>query len=140
MWADPIDGGITGEYFDYVNTYKKNPNLSAEAKEKIAIRFKSLRTNRDRFAEDYLFWTLYEKDGIMKLNTLVRAMFYKHVPFRKDIREKLENMPAFSHYANRYKNVGTKTYQGYVRRFKKYQDENENYPEAIDKFMKFLLL
>ncbi|MCU0844262.1 MAG: cyclic nucleotide-binding domain-containing protein [Spirochaetes bacterium] len=26
MWADPVEGGLTGIYFDYVNFFKKNPN------------------------------------------------------------------------------------------------------------------
>lgn len=138
MWADPIEGGITGEYFDYVNTYKKNPNLSMEAKDKITMRFKSLRTNRDRFADDYLFWVLFEKDGIMKMNSIVRGMFFKHIPFRQEIRDRLESMPAFNKYANRYKNVSMKTYQAYIRRYKKYQDGEGKYPDEIEKYLKFL--
>ena len=138
MWADPIEGGVTGEYFDYVNTYKKNTKLSAEAKEKITEKFRGLRTNRDRFADDYMMWLLYEKDGIMKLNNVVREMFFKHIPFKKQLREQLENMPAFSHYANRYNNVQTRTIQAYERRFKKYQDASGNYPGEIENFFEFL--
>jgi len=139
-WADPIDGGLTGEYFDYVNTYKKNSKLSVEAKEKLKERFKALRNDRDRFADDYLMWVLFEKDGIMKLNSVTREMFYKHVPFSKAIRERLANMPAFSHAANRYKNISNRNYLGYERRFKKYMDENGNYPEEIANFFKFMKL
>ncbi len=138
MWADPIEGGITGEYFDYVNTFKKNSNLSMEAKEKVASKFKSLRTNRDRFADDYMMWGLFEKDGIMKLNNVVRGMFYKHIPFKKEVRDKLESMPAFTQFANRYKNVTSKKIQAYERRFKKYKNEEDKYPEQIGKFMEFL--
>lgn len=138
MWADPIEGGITGEYFDYVNTYKKNTKLSQEAKEKIALRFKSLRTNRDRFADDYVMWVAYEKEGIMKLNTVVREMFFKHIPFNMDIREQLEGMPAFSKYANRYKNVSVRDIAAYERKFKKYQDASGNYPPEIAKFFEFM--
>ena len=138
MWADPIEGGITGEYFDYVNTFKKNTKLSQEAKEKIAIRFKSLRTNRDRFADDYVMWVAYEKEGIMKLNNVVREMFFKHIPFNKDIREQLEGMPAFTKYANRYKNVSARDFAAYERKFKKYQDASGNYPPEIEKFFEFM--
>lgn len=138
MWSDPIEGGITGEYFDYVNTFKKNSKLSVEAKEKLNERFKSLRTNRDRFADDYIMWVMYEKDGIMKLNNVVRDMFYKHIPFKKDIRARLENMPAFSHPANRFKNVHAKEVQALQRRFKKYQNEQGSHPDAIEKFFTFL--
>jgi len=138
MWADPIEGGITGEYFDYVNTFKKNNRLSQEMKEKIALRFKALRTNRDRFADDYMLWVEYEREGIMKLNNVVREMFFKHVPFRQDIREHLENMPAFNKFANRYKNVQAREIAAYERKFKKYQDGNGNYPPEIEKYFEFL--
>ncbi len=138
MWADPVEGGLTGIYFDYVNFFKKNPKLSTEAKEKIAERFKSIRTNRDRFAEDYVMWVLFEKDGIMKLNTVVREMFYRYIPFRKDVRGRLENMPAFSEIAGKFKNIHTRDVTAYQRRFKKYTDETGSLPEAIQRFMDFL--
>ena len=138
MWADPIEGGVTGEYFDYVNTFKKNPKFSPEMKEKINLKFKSLRTNRDRFADDYMLWVEYEKDGIMKLNNVVREMFFKHIPFRKELRDQLENMPAFNKYANRYNNIQRREYASYERKFKKYQDGGGSYPKEIQSFFDFL--
>ena len=138
MWADPIDGGVTGEYFDYVNTFKKNSKLSTEAKDKIKERFKAFRTNRDRFADDYLMWVLYEKDGIMKLNNVVREMFFKHVPFHEEVRNKLETMPAFTHAANRFKNLQARSLTAHERKFKKYMNSDGQYPEEIQKFFDFL--
>ena len=138
MWADPLEGGITGEYFDYVNTFKKNPKFTPEMKEKINLKFKSVRTNRDRFAEDYLLWIEYEKDGIMKLNAVVREMFYKYVPFKKEIRDQLENMPAFNKFAARFKNIKHREYANYERKFKKYQDGAGSYPREIEAFLSYL--
>ncbi|TFH42414.1 MAG: cyclic nucleotide-binding domain-containing protein, partial [Chrysiogenales bacterium] len=129
MWADPIDGGVTGEYFDYVNTYKKMSKLSQEAKEKIDEKFRSIRNNRDRFADDYLQWVLFEKDGIMKLNAVVREIFFRHIPFKSDIRQRLEAMPAFTHPATRYKNIHKREDEAYERRFKKYLDASGNHPD-----------
>jgi hypothetical protein len=138
MWADPIEGGLSGEYFDYVNTFKKNSKLSPEMKEKIALRFKSLRTNRDRFADDYMLWIEYEREGIMKMNAVVREMFFKHIPFKREIRDQLENMPAFNKSANRYRNVQNREIVSYENRFKKYLDANGSYPGPIEKYMNFL--
>jgi hypothetical protein len=138
MWADPIEGGISGEYFDYVNTFKKNSRLSPEMKEQIALRFKSLRTNRDRFAADYMLWIEFEREGIMKLNNVVREMFFKHIPFKKETREALENMPAYSKYAGRYKNVQAREIAAFERKFKKYQNESGEYPDEIEKFFEYL--
>jgi len=138
MWADPIEGGVTGEYFDYVNNFKKNSKLSPDMKEKIAMKFKSLRTNRDRFADDYMMWIEYERDGIMKLNSVVREMFFKHIPFRKEVRDNLENMPAFNKFTNRFKNIRNREFAAYERKFKKYQDESGEYPKEIQTFFDFL--
>lgn len=138
MWRDPVDGGLTGIYLDYVQFFKKNPKLSMETKQKIAERFKSLRDDRNKFAEDYTLWVMYEKDGIPKLNTVVRDIFYKHIPFRKDIRSRLENMPAFSETANRFRNVHNRNTATYTRKFKKYMNENGTLPDELQKFMDFL--
>ena len=138
MWGDPIEGGLTGEYFDYINNFKKNSKLSNEAKDKLKERFKSLRTNRYRFADDYMMWIFYEKDGIMKLNNVVREMLYRNIPFKKEIRDRLENMPAFAPMATRYKNVGTRTFTSFERRFKKYADGENNYPKSIQQYLDFL--
>ncbi len=138
MWADPIEGGVTGEYFDYVNNFKKNSKLSPEMKEKINLKFKSLRTNRDRFADDYMLWVEYEREGMMKLNTVVRDMFFKHIPFKKEVRESLENMPAYTKSAQKYKNIQNREFAAYERRFKKYQDASGAYPKEIQTFFEFL--
>ena len=138
MWADPIEGGVTGEYFDYVNNFKKNSKLSPDMKEKINMRFKSLRTNRDRFADDYMLWVEYEREGIMKLNSVVREMFFKHIPFKKEVRDNLENMPAFNKFTNRFKNIRNREFAAYERKFKKYQDESGAYPKEIQTFFDFL--
>lgn len=138
MWADPVEGGLSGVYFDYINFFKKNSKLSTEAKEKIAERFKSIRTNRDRFADDYVMWVLFEKDGVMKLNNVVREMFYRYIPFKKEMRDKLENMPAFSEIATKFKNIQRRELTAYQRKFKKYMDAGGNLPETLQKFMNFL--
>ena len=80
----------------------------------------------------------YEKDGIMKLNAVVREMFFKHIPFKAEIREQLESMPAFTKYANRYKNVNARDIAAYERKFKKYQDETGKYPPEIEKYFEFM--
>ncbi len=138
MWRDPVEGGITGIYLDYVQFFKKNPNLSIEAKEKIKEKFKSLRDDRSKFAYDYMLWVLFEKDGTPKLNNVVRDIFYKNIPFKKEVRTKLETMPAFAETAVRFKNVNTRTVEGYKRKFKKYLDDPGNMPEELKRFMDFL--
>ncbi len=138
MWADPVEGGLTGVYFDYVNFFKKMSKLSVETKASIEERFKSIRTNRDRFADDYIMWVLFEREGIMKCNAVVREMMYRYVPFRKDVRDKLENMPVFSEIATKFKNIRNRELTGYQRKFKKYADGEGKLPEALQRFLDFM--
>jgi hypothetical protein len=139
MWADPVEGGLTGAYQDYVQFYKKNSKLSVESKEKILERLRSHRNNiRELFAEDYILWVRFEKNGIMKMNNVSRDLFYRYVPFKKDIRERLERMPAFMESANRFKNIRKRTFDTFERKFRKYTDENGNMPDEIRKYMNYL--
>ena len=120
------------------NRNKKNKKLSLEAKEKITEKFRSLRTNRDRFADDYTMWVLYEKDGIMRVNSVIRDIFYRNIPFKKEIRDRLENMPAYNEIAPRYKNIQNRNITGYERKYKKYVGENGKLPDELQKYMDFL--
>jgi len=137
-WRDPVEGGLTGIYLDYVQFYKKNSKLSVETKEKVTEKFKSIRDDRNRFADDYILWVLYEKDGIPKLNTVVRDIFYKNIRFKKEVRDKLSAMPAFSEIATRFKNVYNREITQYERKFKKYRNEAGELPESLQKFMDYL--
>jgi hypothetical protein len=139
MWADPVEGGITGAYYDYIQFYKKNSKISSEAKEKITERLKGFRNNsRELFADDYIMWVTFERNGIMKMNSYVRDMFYRFVPFKSILREKLEKMPVFRESANRFKNIRSRTIRNYERRYKKYTDDGGNLPEPIQNFMNYL--
>ncbi|MDA3899352.1 MAG: hypothetical protein PF637_02400 [Spirochaetes bacterium] len=139
LWADPVEGGITGAYSDYIQFYKKNKKLSDEARKKIGEKIRAVRGNtREIFAEDYIMWLTYEKDGVMKLNPVVRDMFYRYIPFKMDVRERLERMPAFQDSAIRFKNIRNRTFAAFERKFRKYKDENENYPPSIEKYLKYL--
>lgn len=139
MWADPVEGGVTGAYYDYIQFFKKNSKLSTDAKEKIAERLKGFRNNpRELFADDYIMWVTYEKNGIMKMNPFVRDMYYRYIPFRKKIRERLEKMPAFRDSAHRFQNIRNRTVTGYERRYKKYMNDQGNYPPEIQEFMNYL--
>jgi hypothetical protein len=139
LWADPVEGGITGAYSDYIQFFKKNSRLSPEAKQKIAEKFRSARNNvREMFADDYILWLTYEKEGIMKLNSVVRDIMYRYIPFPSEIRENLERMPAFSDSATRFKNIRNRTFAAFERKFRKYKNEDETYPAEIEKYLKYL--
>jgi hypothetical protein len=139
MWADPVEGGLTGAYYDYVQFFRKNSKLSTEAKDKLHERIRGVRNNmKELFCEDYITWVTYECEGTMKLNNVVRDIFYRNIPFKREIRERLETMPAFVELANKFKNVRTRKYNEFTRKFKKYEDASGNLPPAFAQYMNFL--
>ncbi len=137
LWADPVEGGLTGLYFDYINFYKKNPNLSDEAKEKIEAHIRNYRSNRERFAHDYLTWILYESKGISKLNKVLREIFYRTIPFRREIREKLMKLPNYAELYNKYKNITNRKIRETAIKYRKYEKDEEGLPQKLKENLEF---
>ncbi len=67
-----MEEGLTGNYYQWFQAQK----LKGDVKE--------------YFINDYLLWMLKESDGIQKLDKEVRAVFWRYMPFAKDIKEKLK--------------------------------------------------
>lgn len=138
QWADPIEGGITGYYFDYINFYKKNPHLSMEAKEKITEHVRNFRSNRERFAHDYLTWIQYESKGIAKLNKVLRDIFYRGMPFSKPYREKLKRMPLYEEIDNKYNNITNRKFKDLEIKFRKYEKDADGLPAELSAYLEML--
>src|SRR5690606_9858096 len=133
-WNNVSQSSITADYTDYVQFFKKNRDLSVEIKEKLASEFKRFRSDRDRFVNDYINWLKYESEGVMKLNKVSRGIFYRHIPFHKDIRDSLENQPAFSDLQNRFKNIRNKKLRELEVRYRKY---GEMVPDVLQENLDF---
>lgn len=55
---------LTSEYFDYVQFYRKNSELSTDAKEKIKTALTKARNSfKEMFVNDYIIWVVYEGKG-----------------------------------------------------------------------------
>jgi len=96
-WNDVSQGSLTADYTDYIQFYRKNRDLSTEAKERI----KSLITKynnrmRDIFTSEYEVWINNESKGNPRLNKVARGIFARHCPFGKEIRRQLEKQPLYA--------------------------------------------
>ncbi|HMY68469.1 MAG TPA: Crp/Fnr family transcriptional regulator, partial [Leptospiraceae bacterium] len=136
-WNNVGVPSITSEYMDYIQFFKKNKDLSIEIKEKIAAEFKRFRTDRDKFVNDYMLWIKYESEGIQRLNKVVRGIFYKHIPFQKDIRDKVSKLPAYADMHNRFTNIRNRQFREFEARYKKYMDAQGRYPAVIQENLDF---
>lgn len=119
-WNDVTVKSLTSEYTDYIQFYKKNRDLSDEGKEKVkALTVKYRNRMREIFTSEYETWINYESKGNIRLNKIVRGIFYRNCPFAKPIRENLEKQPMFSEVAISFKNVRAKTAREIESRYNK---------------------
>lgn len=102
-WNDISERSLTSEYFDYVQYYRKNSELSAEVKEKVRnelIRAKN--SFREMFIRDYVTYIQFESQGSPRLNKVSRAIMLNNVPLRKEYREKLMINPMYRSIIEKY--------------------------------------
>lgn len=95
-WNDVREKSLTSEYFDYVQFYKKNKELTEMMKSKMALQLKRCRNSyREMFVMDYMLWIKNESEGSIRLNKVARGIFATYCPFIKAIRKKLEAQPLY---------------------------------------------
>lgn len=102
-WNDISERSLTSEYFDYIQFYRKNNDLSTEAKDKIKtdlIRAKN--SFKEMFIMDYTQWILYESNGAPRLNKIARTILFHYCPFARETREKLKANPMYREIVERY--------------------------------------
>lgn len=96
-WNNLSEKSLTSEYYDYIQFYKKNKDLTDAIKDKIKSTLINVRNNyAEAFAKDYEHWIIYESKGINKLNKVSRLILSKYCPFNKNIRTELSANPAYT--------------------------------------------
>ena len=137
-WMDPVEGGFVGAFYDFSQYYQKMNELSIEAKEDIKMLFNKIKMDRDRFAYFYEKWLMYEKDGVAKVNKVVRQIFYRYIPFPKHIRDRLCHLPLFEDLNTRYNNISSRTVRSLEAKYRKYEDGTGQLPEDLQAYLDIL--
>ena len=137
-WNNIAQSSLTSEYADYIQFYKKNRDLSEEAKERV----KSLTTKynnrlRDIFTSDYEMWINNESKGNPRMNKVARSIFFKFCPFSKEIRDHLERQPIYTDFINITKNQRTKIVRELDNRYKRYIKANEALNPVLQSNLEF---
>lgn len=102
-WNDVTEPSLTSEYSDYIQYYRKNHELSADAKEKIKNALYKAKNNfREVYVKDYQSWINYEAKGSFRLNKVARDLFLKYCPFSKNIRQTLRINPMYQEVFQRF--------------------------------------
>jgi hypothetical protein len=133
-WNDVTKPSLTSEYMDYIQFYKKNKELSEEAKSKLKKQIKKRNNNmRDIFTDDYEIWIKYEQKGNIRLNKVARNILFKNCPFNKNIRERLLSQPIFNNMITTFNNIRGKKYESIKRRYNKLLGSNlSEHPELVE--------
>ncbi len=103
-WNDISERSLTSEYFDYIQFYKKNLELSSDARDKIKSAMQKAKNSyKEMFIRDYIIWIMYEASGSPRLNKVARDILFTNCPFSKDIRERLKMNPLYKDILDRYR-------------------------------------
>ena len=71
-------------YMDYIQFYRKNRDLSDDARDKVKLQIQKARNNsRETFLQDYEAWIKNEANGSMKMNKVARKFLRHTVRLRK---------------------------------------------------------
>ena len=102
-WNDLSERSLTSEYFDYIQFYKRNNELSPEAKEKIKTTLLKAKNNfKEMFILDYILWIMYEGTGSPRMNKVARTILFAHCPFSAQVRNTLMANPLYKELTERY--------------------------------------
>lgn len=120
-WNDVRDKSLTAEYCTYIQFYRKNHDLSADAKEKIKSALVRAKNNyREVFIKDYVNWIKFESKGSFRLNKVSRDILARYCPFIKLIRNELRTNPLYKASITRFETETTKKLQRYTSVYDKY--------------------
>ena len=103
-WNDVSEPSLTSEYFDFMQFYKKNNELTKDMKEKLQTSLiRAKNSFKEMFVRDYITWVLYEGNGSARLNKVARRILFMYCPFPASIDSTLEQNPMFSELLSRQK-------------------------------------
>ncbi len=103
-WNDVSEPSLTSQYTDYIQFYRKNRELSQDAKEKLRLSLQRAKNSvKEMFVRDYMLWISYEGNGSPRLNKVARPILFAYCPFASPIRQNLVQHPLYMEMVNRYK-------------------------------------
>ncbi len=102
-WSDITSKSLTSEYYDYLQFYKKNRELSEKAKEKVKLIIqKKANSYKEVFVYDYIQWLKYEANGAPRLNSYAREIMFTYCPFPMRMRKQLIDNPLYNQIIKKF--------------------------------------
>lgn len=137
-WNNIKYKSLTSEYSDYIQFYRKNRDLSEEAKEKIKLQIQKGRNNlREIFVIDYEAWIKGEAAGGLRLNKVARELLATHCPFSINIRKRLQGQPLFVDAMARFERNNTKKVRELDLRYRSLEKDKIEITEELKETLTF---
>ena len=138
-WNDITEPSLTSEYSDYLQYYRKNYDLSQEAKDRIHTQLVKGKNNyKEVFASDYMIWIKFESKGSFRLNRYVRQIIFRYCPFSQDIRKSFHENPMYRDIFERYELQKTKKIRKAELVYDKFQKTGRELTDELEKSIEFL--
>ena len=136
-WDSILYPSLTGEYNEYLRTFKKNTMLSLEAKEKLRSQIRTCRNSTENvFMLDYIQWIRFEAAGLPRLNKAARRLMFMYCPLAKNVRSELTSNPIFTDLVARQDAEAEKNYKRLSMRFSRYKKDGV-LPNEINAYLNF---
>ncbi len=137
-WNDVTDASLTSEYFDYVQFFRKNTELSKDAKEKLLISLQRAKNSfKEMFVRDYVVWVLFESNGSARLNKVARRILFTYCPFPASLDSSLEQNPMYAELLHRQKITSAQRVHHLNAIAQKLRNSNTLVPESLEREIKF---
>ena len=121
-----------------IQFYRKNRELSDEAREKVKLQIQKGRNNsREIFLMDYEIWVKNEVNGSMKMNKVARELVATYCPFEKSLRAKLGVQRPYEVAMARSIRNAVKKKQEFELKIKSIQKNTTDVPDEIMDTYKF---
>ena len=139
-WNDVSDRSLTSEYFDYIQFYRKNHDLSNEAKERVRSSLQRAKNSfKEMFVRDYIAWILFEGNGSPRLNKVARKILFTYCPFPTSTLENLSQNPLYTELLNQRQITCAQKLHHLDVLTKKLQNSGAGVPDTLPRERKFLL-
>lgn len=137
-WNDIRERSLTSEYCDYIQFYRKNSDLSTDAKDKIKTALARARNSyREVFVKDYQSWMKYESAGSFRLNKVAREIMARYCPFSKDVRQNLMQNPQYQNAFRKLDNENAKKVQRLTAMYDKYEAAGGEITPVLNENLKY---
>ncbi len=138
-WNDLSERSLTSEYFDYIQFYRKNHDLSQDAKESIKTGLRKVRGSfKEMFIRDYISYILFESTGSPRLTKPARSILFTYCTFSKEVRDRLTANPIYREMLDRLEIKQAQKLHKYDLLVKRVENAGKPLPEELLEEGKYL--